>query len=153
MTTIPMHRALTGPGPIGRVSRLALAAGLLLPLAVPAPARAFGVGFQPRVRPMPVQHWQAAPPPQPWQAHPVQRQQLIYDHPPATVFSRQPVGYTVQDQLRRCNQGRLVGGLMGGGAGYALTKGNDRVWATPLGALLGSQIGCNAVQGNAPVPW
>ncbi|MCU0528494.1 MAG: glycine zipper 2TM domain-containing protein [Cyanobium sp. Prado107] len=139
------------PGGLGRAAQLALAAGLLLPLLLPAQARAYGRGWHPGYRPVPVQQWQPAPVQRP--LLPVSRPQVIYDYPSSQVFAGQPVFNSVEEQARRCNQGRLVGGLMGGGAGYVLAKGNDRVWATPLGALLGSQMGCNAVQGRAPLPW
>ncbi|MCP9773109.1 hypothetical protein KBY66_10800 [Synechococcus sp. Tobar12-5m-g] len=54
---------------------------------------------------------------------------------------------------RRCSIGRLVGGVMGGGIGYAASRQDGRSWAVPLGALLGSQVGCNAGQGRDPLPW
>ncbi|MFW6730447.1 MAG: hypothetical protein ACODUE_01710 [Synechococcus sp.] len=49
-----------------------------------------------------------------------------------------------QLQQQRCNTGRLLGGLAGGGIGYASSRGDGRSWAVPLGMLLGSQLGCNA---------
>jgi hypothetical protein len=54
---------------------------------------------------------------------------------------------------RRCNIGRLVGGIVGGGVGYAASRQEGRTWAVPLGALLGTQMGCNLGVGNAPLPW
>lgn len=54
---------------------------------------------------------------------------------------------------RRCNIGRLVGGIVGGGVGYAASRQEGRTWAVPLGALLGTQMGCNLGIGNAPLPW
>ena len=54
---------------------------------------------------------------------------------------------------RRCSVGRLVGGVVGGGIGYAASRQDGRAWAIPLGALLGSQVGCNAGQGRDPLPW
>ena len=38
---------------------------------------------------------------------------------------------------QRCNVGRLVGGLLGGGLGYGFSRQDGRAWAIPLGALLG----------------
>ena len=55
-------------------------------------------------------------------------------------------------RVKISGSGRLLRSQAGRGHNQ-LAKGNDRVWATPLGALLGSQMGCNAVQGNAPLPW
>ena len=52
---------------------------------------------------------------------------------------------------RRCNIGRLIGGLAGGGLGYAASRQDGRAWAIPLGALLGSQVGCPVAQGRGPL--
>jgi hypothetical protein len=142
--TIPnTQQAATGQRRRLPALRVALAAGLLLSVLGPTRAQAFGGGWHPGHQRRPV-HQQRLIYPQ---------QRLIYDDPTMNAFGRQPVVYGPDERARRCNQGRLVGGLVGGGAGYAIAKGNDRVWATPLGALLGSQIGCNAVQGNTPLPW
>jgi hypothetical protein len=54
---------------------------------------------------------------------------------------------------RRCNVGRLVGGLVGGGVGYAASRDDGRTWAVPLGALLGSQVGCQMGTGRGPTLW
>lgn len=54
---------------------------------------------------------------------------------------------------QRCNIGRLVGGLLGGGVGYAASRQDGRSWAVPLGALLGQQIGCSVGAGGPPRPW
>lgn len=54
---------------------------------------------------------------------------------------------------QRCNIGRLVGGLMGGGLGYAASRQDGRSWAVPLGALLGQQMGCSIGVGRGPRPW
>ena len=50
----------------------------------------------------------------------------------------------------RCNIGRLIGGLAGGGLGYAASRDDGRAWAIPLGPLLGSQVGCPVAQGQGP---
>jgi hypothetical protein len=66
----------------------------------------------------------------------------------------QPVPLLTAEQMAaRCNTGRLVGGLLGGGAGYAMSRKDGRSWAVPLGMLLGSQVGCNAAAGVGPRPW
>lgn len=54
---------------------------------------------------------------------------------------------------QRCNIGRLVGGLVGGGLGYAASRQDGRSWAVPLGALLGQQMGCSIGAGRGPRPW
>ena len=41
-----------------------------------------------------------------------------------------------------CTDGKIAGGLVGGGLGAAISKGDGRWWAIPLGAVLGSRIGC-----------
>lgn len=59
-----------------------------------------------------------------------------------------------QQQIdQRCNVGRLVGGILGGGVGYAASRQEGRSWAVPLGALLGQQVGCSVGAGRPPLPW
>jgi hypothetical protein len=72
-----------------------------------------------------------------------------------TVYDNDPSnwGPTEAQLAQRCNLGRLVGGLLGGGVGYASSRQEGRTWAVPLGALLGSQVGCNMGAGRGPVPW
>ena len=41
-----------------------------------------------------------------------------------------------------CSDGKIAGGLLGGGLGAAVSRGDGRWWAIPLGAVLGSRIGC-----------
>ena len=41
-----------------------------------------------------------------------------------------------------CTDGKIAGALLGGGAGAAMSQGDGRWWAIPLGAVLGSRIGC-----------
>ena len=42
-----------------------------------------------------------------------------------------------------CTDGKVAGALLGGGAGAALSRGDGRWWAIPLGAVVGSGIGCD----------
>ena len=58
-----------------------------------------------------------------------------------------------QQRQRDCNRGRLIGGIVGGGLGYVASRDDGRSWAVPLGALLGSQVGCSAGSGRGPLPW
>ena len=46
-----------------------------------------------------------------------------------------------------CSDGKMAGLLLGGGAGAALSRGDGRWWAIPLGAVIGSHIGCDAAGG------
>ena len=46
-----------------------------------------------------------------------------------------------------CTDGKIAGALLGGGAGAAMSRGKGRWWAVPLGAVLGSKIGCDAAGG------
>jgi hypothetical protein len=67
---------------------------------------------------------------------------------PPSGLTPLPYAQAWQQQQQRCNTGRLIGGLVGGGIGYATSQGDGRSWAIPLGALIGSQLGCNASNGR-----
>tara|TARA_B100000902_G_scaffold271252_1_gene257195 strand:+ start:876 stop:1274 length:399 start_codon:yes stop_codon:yes gene_type:complete len=49
---------------------------------------------------------------------------------------------TIQFDNNDCTDGKIAGGLVGGGVGAAISRGDGRWWAIPLGAVLGSRIGC-----------
>ena len=49
---------------------------------------------------------------------------------------------TIEYDNNDCTDGKIAGGLVGGGLGAAISKGDGRWWAIPLGAVLGSRIGC-----------
>lgn len=49
---------------------------------------------------------------------------------------------TIQYDNNDCTDGKMAGLLLGGGAGAALSRDDGRWWAIPLGAVLGSRIGC-----------
>jgi hypothetical protein len=82
-------------------------------------------------------------PPRPWWNPGVNTGDQAYATPPLTP----------EQQIQRCNTGRLIGGLGGGAVAYAMSRDDGRSWAIPLGALLGSQVGCNAAAGRGPLPW
>ena len=42
-----------------------------------------------------------------------------------------------------CTDGKIAGALLGGGAAAAMSRGDGRWWAIPLGAVVGSAIGCD----------
>jgi hypothetical protein len=160
--------------PTARRLRLLGAGGLLALLAAPLEALAAPWGWTPRPARAPytvvttVYPRQAAP----LQALPVQAPVRSYgygngygngygapyyraSYPAAQV---QPVYVTTpvltEAQIaQRCSIGRLMGGIVGGGVGYVASRQDGRSWAVPLGALLGTQVGCNLGRGNAPLPW
>lgn len=41
-----------------------------------------------------------------------------------------------------CVEGAVLGGILGGGAGAAASRGDGRWWAIPLGIVGGSMVGC-----------
>tara|TARA_B100001758_G_C17882883_1_gene339712 strand:- start:33 stop:497 length:465 start_codon:yes stop_codon:yes gene_type:complete len=41
-----------------------------------------------------------------------------------------------------CLEGSILGGIAGAGAGAALSRGDGRWWAIPLGIVGGSMVGC-----------
>ena len=55
-------------------------------------------------------------------------------------------GYTRKTTIQYDNNdfgdGKFAGALLGGVGGDALSQGDGRWWAIPLGAVLGSRIGC-----------
>ena len=42
-----------------------------------------------------------------------------------------------------CSDGKIAGALLGGAAGAAMSRGDGRWWAIPLGAVVGGTIGCD----------
>ena len=49
---------------------------------------------------------------------------------------------TIEYDSNDCSDGKIAGGLLGGGAAAAMSRGDGRWWAIPLGVVLGSRIGC-----------
>ncbi|MAV10771.1 MAG: hypothetical protein CMN96_04880 [Synechococcus sp. MED850] len=96
----------------------------------------------------------------PWSEAPRQRDYVYQPSPYAssTPYSSGTPYYPsawqqVQQRQRDCNRGRLIGGIVGGGLGYVASRDDGRSWAVPLGALLGSQVGCSTGSGRGPLPW
>ena len=50
---------------------------------------------------------------------------------------------TVVEDTNDCSDGAVLGGIAGAGAGAALSRGDGRWWAIPLGIVTGSVIGCD----------
>ena len=70
-----------------------------------------------------------------------------YDRPsrPNRPYYRRHV--TVYEDTNDCTDGKIAGGILGGGLGAAISRGDGRWWAIPLGAVVGSHIGCDAAGG------
>ena len=49
---------------------------------------------------------------------------------------------TIEYDTNDCTDGKIAGGLLGGGLAAAISQGDGRWWAIPLGAVVGSRIGC-----------
>ena len=50
---------------------------------------------------------------------------------------------TVQYDNNDCTDGKIAGALLGGCAAAAMSRGDGRWWAIPLGVVTGSAIGCD----------
>ena len=51
------------------------------------------------------------------------------------------------DDGNDCTDGKVAGAILGGGAAAAMSRGDGRWWAIPIGAVVGSKIGCDAAGG------
>ena len=69
---------------------------------------------------------------------PCQNNSATINRPTRTVVERH---YEVDDN--DCTDGKIAGGLLGGGAAAAMSRGDGRWWAIPLGAVVGGTIGCD----------
>jgi len=69
---------------------------------------------------------------------PCERNKASITRPRRTVVEKQ---YEVDDN--DCTDGKIAGGLLGGGLGAALSRGDGRWWAIPTGIVAGSMIGCD----------
>ena len=136
---------------------LASAGGAALAAAatlVPLPALAWGdrYGWAPAPRPVGVDPY--ARPQNPWAYGDTYTDGIQPPPPVSAVPYGAPTPLLTAEQIaQRCQTGRLVGGIVGGGLGYAMSRQDGRAWAVPLGALLGTQVGCNVSAGRGPVPW
>tara|TARA_Y100001970_G_C13847546_1_gene657667 strand:+ start:101 stop:502 length:402 start_codon:yes stop_codon:yes gene_type:complete len=73
---------------------------------------------------------------------PCDRNRATITRPTRTVVERH---YEVDDN--DCTDGKVAGGILGGGLAAAISRGDGRWWAIPLGVVAGSAIGCDAAGG------
>ena len=73
---------------------------------------------------------------------PCERNRATIITPRRTVVERH---YEVDDN--DCTDGKIAGGILGGGLAAAVSRGDGRWWAIPLGIVAGSHIGCDAAGG------
>ena len=64
----------------------------------------------------------------------------------ATIIRERSGEYREVDE-NDCSDGKVAGALLGGAAGAAMSRGDGRWWAIPIGAVVGSKIGCDAAGG------
>ena len=50
---------------------------------------------------------------------------------------------TVEYDTNDCSDAKIAGALLGGGAAAAMSRGDGRWWAIPIGAVIGGTIGCD----------
>ena len=61
--------------------------------------------------------------------------------PENTTRTRTYNEYEVDDN--DCTDGKVAGGLLGGGLAAGISRGDGRWWAIPTGIVAGSMIGCD----------
>ena len=54
---------------------------------------------------------------------------------------------TIEYDNNDCTDGKIAGGILGGGLAAAVSRGDGRWWAIPLGVVAGSKFGCDAAGG------
>ena len=64
----------------------------------------------------------------------------------ATIIRERSVEYREVDE-NDCTDGKVAGAILGGGAAAAMSRGDGRWWVIPIGAVVGSKIGCDAAGG------
>ena len=73
---------------------------------------------------------------------PCERNRATITRPTRTVVENH---YQVDDN--DCTDGKIAGGILGGGLAAAISRGDGRWWAIPLGVVAGSRIGCEVEGG------
>ena len=74
---------------------------------------------------------------------PCETNKVSITSPTRTVIEKR---YEVVDD-NDCTDGKIAGGILGGGLAAAVSRGDGRWWAIPLGVVAGSKIGCDAAGG------
>tara|TARA_A200000159_G_scaffold105072_1_gene97753 strand:- start:86 stop:535 length:450 start_codon:yes stop_codon:yes gene_type:complete len=67
-------------------------------------------------------------------------EEMYYPTPRRTYRPAQPVRNHVDNN--DCSGGTVAGGILGGGAAAAMSRGDGRWWAIPLGVVGGAMVGC-----------
>ena len=62
---------------------------------------------------------------------------------PCSGVTRYRRSTIIERDSNDCSDGKIAGGLLGGAAGAALSQGDGRWWAIPLGVVTGATIGCD----------
>ncbi len=65
----------------------------------------------------------------------------------AIAFIEAASGKRISYSTLSANSSKVAGALLGGAAGAAMSRNEGRWWAIPLGAVVGSKIGCDAAGG------
>ena len=73
---------------------------------------------------------------------PCERNRATITRPTRTVVENH---YEVDNN--DCTDGKIAGGILGGGLAAAVSRGDGRWGAIPLGVVAGSKIGCDAAGG------
>ena len=73
---------------------------------------------------------------------PCERNRATITRPTRTVVENH---YEVDNN--DCTDGKIAGGILGGGLAAAVSRGDGRWWAIPLCVVAGSAIGCDAAGG------
>ena len=56
--------------------------------------------------------------------------------------NRTPINSANNEDNNDCSEGTLIGGLLGAGLATTGSRGRDRWWAIPAGAVGGAMVGC-----------
>tara|TARA_B100001996_G_scaffold64096_2_gene46182 strand:- start:1229 stop:1498 length:270 start_codon:yes stop_codon:yes gene_type:complete len=73
----------------------------------------------------------------------IENRERRHHHHHSHVRPSTPRERTPSPDGNECSEGALLGGILGGGAGAALSRGDGRWWAIPTGIVVGSVIGCD----------